>query len=111
MLLIDTQEPQRDADEASRRYRAERRRQRLRDAGLFFGILSIVAGIVLAVLVAPRGPLGDGGGDSEDGTSAAASSSAVAPAPTAAEARGVKFESFERVDPTLPAISPAAVKR
>jgi len=108
MLLIDTQEPQRDADEASRRYRAERRRQRLRDAGLFFGILSIVAGIVLAVLLAPRGPLGDGGEDTDE---AAAVSSAAAPAPTAAEAGGVKFEKFERVDPALPAIPPGAVKR
>jgi nitrite reductase (NO-forming) len=75
------------------------------------GILSIVAGILLAVLLAPRGPLGDAGEDSEEAATAAATSSAVAPAPAAAEARGVKFEKFERVDPTLPAIPPGAVKR
>jgi nitrite reductase (NO-forming) len=108
MLLIDTQEPQRDTDGASRRYRAERRRQRLRDLALATGILSIVAGILLAVLLAPRGPLGGGGADSDQ---AAAVLSAAAPAPTAAEAGGVKFEKFERVDPTLPAIPPGAVKR
>ena len=109
MLLIDTRERHPKADEASRRDRVQRRRQRLRDAALATGILSIVAGILLAVLLAPRGPLGAGGEDSEEAATAPAN--VVTPAPTAAEARGVKFEKFERVDPTLPAIPPGAVKR
>lgn len=111
MLLIDTQERETAAEQADRLYRAQRRRQRLRDAGLFTGILAIVAGILLAVLLAPRGPLGGGGEDSDHEATAAGSSTAVAAAPTAAEAKGVKFEKFERVDPALPAIPPGAVKR
>ncbi len=115
MLLIDTSERQktelreRKAGEAARLERAERRRMRLRDAGLIFGILSIVGGILLAVLLAPRGPLGSGGDETHGATGAAPS--AVAAAPTAAEAKGVKFEKFERVDPALPAIPPGQVKR
>jgi hypothetical protein len=111
MLLIDTQERETAAEQANRLYRAQRRRQRLRDAGLFTGILAIVAGILLAVLLAPRGPLGGGGEDSDHEATAAGGSTAVAAAPTAAEAKGVKFEKFERVDPALPAIPPGAVKR
>jgi nitrite reductase (NO-forming) len=111
MLLIDTQERETAAEQADRLYRAQRRRQRLRDAGLFTGILAIVAGILLAVLLAPRGPLGGGGEDSDHEATATEGSTAVAAAPTAAEAKGVKFEKFERVDPALPAIPPGAVKR
>ncbi len=35
----------------------------------------------------------------------------MADAPAASEAKGVRFEKFERVDPALPAIPPGAVKR
>jgi hypothetical protein len=80
------------------------------DAGLVFGILSIVAGILLAVLIAPRGPLGAGDDDSS-ATSEGPGVGAVAAAPTAAQARGVRFEKFERADPALPAIPPGEVKR
>jgi len=111
MLLIDTQEHTETSElAAARAYRAERRRQHLRDVGLVTGILAIVAGIVLAALLAPRGLLGDDGEDS-DAVATAAGAAAVAPAPTAAEAKGVKFEKFERVDPDLPAIPAGAVKR
>jgi nitrite reductase (NO-forming) len=110
MLLIDTDNRRASAEEeAARIYRAERRRQRLRDAGLVLGILAIVASIPLIVLFSPRGPLGDDSHDSD--AAAAVANSAVAPAPTAAEAKGVKFEKFERVDPALPAIPPGTVKR
>jgi nitrite reductase (NO-forming) len=112
MLLIDAQDrPQTTEPTGTRDYRAERRSQRLRDAGILFGIIAIVAGIVLTVLVAPRGPLGDNGERSEHDATAAGGAATVAPAPTAAEAKGVKFEKFERVDPALPAIPPGAVKR
>ena len=60
MLLIDTSERDRTAaEQAAERRRAERWRGWLRDAGLVFGILAIVAGILLAVLLAPSGPLGE----------------------------------------------------
>jgi nitrite reductase (NO-forming) len=112
MLLIDTQErPQTTEPTGTRDYRAERRSERLRDAGILFGIIAIVAGIVLTVLVAPRGPLGDNGERSEHDATAAGGAATLAPAPTAAEAKGVKFEKFERVDPALPAIPPGAVKQ
>jgi nitrite reductase (NO-forming) len=116
MFLIDTSEREapadetaRLADETARLHRALRWRQRLRDAALVTGIVAIVAGIVLAALLAPRGLLDDDGGQSEE--AAAPSSTAPAPAPTAAEAKGVKFERFERVDPALPATPPGAIKR
>jgi nitrite reductase (NO-forming) len=111
MLLINTQEREETTEQAAYRlFRAERRRRHLRDAGLAFGIVSIMAGIVLAVLVSPRGPLGDGAEHSaHDATAVGAA--AVAPAPTAAEAKGVRFERFERVDPSLPAVPSGAVKR
>jgi nitrite reductase (NO-forming) len=111
MLLIDTQEREETTEQAAARlYRAERRRQRLRDAGLVLGILAIIASVPLIVILSPRGPFGDG--DNSDGaTASAAGSTAVSPASTAAEAKGVKFERFERVDPALPAIPPGAVKR
>jgi nitrite reductase (NO-forming) len=111
MLLIDTQERKETTElRANPAPRAQRRRQRLRDAGLVFGILAIVAGILLAVLVSPRGPLGDGAEHADGAATAGAYSSGLASAPTAAEAKGVKFEKFERVDPSLPAIPPGEVK-
>jgi nitrite reductase (NO-forming) len=115
MLLIDTKERESDEREsreaqADRLQRTQRRRQRLYDAGLALGVLTIVAGIVLAVLLAPRGPLGAGGDDSHDAAMDAGGTTAVTPAPSAAEAKRVKFEKFERVDPALPAIPPGAVK-
>ena len=110
MLLIETSERDRTAaEQAAERRRAERWRGRLRDAGLVFGILAIVAGILLAVLLAPSGPLGSSSDDSED-TASGGPATAVQAAPTTAEAKGVKFEKFERVDPTLPATPAGAVK-
>jgi FtsP/CotA-like multicopper oxidase with cupredoxin domain len=40
-----------------------------------------------------------------------AANTETAAAPTAADAKGVKFEPFERVDPTLPAVPPGPVKK
>ena len=97
--------------EAARLVRANRRRQRLRDAALVFGILSIVAGIVLGVLFFPGGVLNkDGAGAAADDAHATHASAAIAAAPTAAEAKGVKFEKFEWVDPSLPPIPAGPVK-
>jgi nitrite reductase (NO-forming) len=112
MLLLDGTEtrPEVAGEDEARRQRIERRRGRIRDAALLAATFSIVAGIVLAVLLAPRGLLGGDDVDS-DASSADGAAPAVAPAPTAAEAKGVKFEPFERVDPALPATPPGAVKR
>jgi nitrite reductase (NO-forming) len=115
MLLIDTEQRERERPDtaearADRFARVQRRRQRFYDAALATGVLTVVVGIVLAVLLAPRGPLGDGDHDSHD-TATGSGATALAAAPTAADAKGVKFEKFERVDPALPAIPPGAVKK
>jgi nitrite reductase (NO-forming) len=109
MLLIEGEKTTRDAGahEAERMRRVERRRARLRDAGLIAGIVSIVAGILFVALLAPRGLLAEDDGPADAPTSDAP----IAAAPTAAEAKGVKFEPFKRVNPELPAIPAGAVKR
>ena len=112
MLLIDEQKAEQDiaAPEAERMGRTERRRQRLRDVALFAGTLSIVAGILFGALLAASGGLGEG--DHGSGSPAhVIGGVAIATAPTAAEAKGVKFEPFERVNPDLPAIPSGLVKR
>src|SRR5918994_5081216 len=113
MLLLEGTETKRDltgADE-ERVQRRERRRARIRDAALVAGTFSIVAGILLTVLLAPRGLLGEDVHDSGAVTTAGHPSAAVAAAPSAAEAKRVKFEPFERVNPDLPATPAGAVKR
>ena len=112
MLLVDEQKARQDiaAPEAERLARTERRRERLRDVALFAGTLSIVAGILFGALLAASGRLGEG--DHGAGSPAQASgNAAIAAAPTAAEAKGVRFEPFERVNPDLPATPAGAVKR
>jgi nitrite reductase (NO-forming) len=110
MLLIDTKEHEETSERvAARLDRANRRRQRLRDVGLVVGITAIVGSIPLIVLLSPRGPLGDDG-QSHDGHAPDAGPTATSPAPTAAEAKGVRFEKFKRVDPALPAIPGGPVK-
>ena len=112
MLLIDETKSQSDAAaaEAGRLARSERRRARVRDAGVLTGVVSIVAGILFVVLLSPGGLLADDG-DSGSPGDAGHASHGVAAAPTADEAEGVKFERFERVNPELPAIPVGAVKR
>jgi nitrite reductase (NO-forming) len=110
MLLIDTTERQTTTAHAARQDRAERWRRRLRDVGLATGILAIVGGILLAVLLAPRGPLG-GAPEASHHAASAAPGTTPTPGPTADQAKGVNFERFELVDPTLPAIPQGPVKR
>jgi nitrite reductase (NO-forming) len=108
MFLLEGTETKRSAGDDERH--TERRRERLREAALFAGTLSIVMGILFGALLAASGRLGEGdhGSESPDHFSGAA---AIAAAPTAAEAKGVKFEPFERVSPDLPATPAGAVKR
>jgi nitrite reductase (NO-forming) len=76
--------------------------------GFFAGILALV--VVLAWIVA-------GGNDSSGEattivrTVAAKSTTALEPAPTIAQAKGIAFEKFATVDPTLPAVPAGAVKK
>ena len=112
MLLIDETEttPDTAAAEAERMARIDRRRARLRDVGVIAGVVSILAGILFVVLLWPGGLLADDGDTGTLGHTSDASGG-LAAAPTAAEAKGVKFEPFERVNPELPAIPAGAVKR
>ena len=77
------------------------------------GLVALIAAIVSVVALASAG------GDSRPVSSAAAApaqtdqapATETAAAPTAADAKGIDFEPFEKVDPTLPAIPPGAVKK
>src|SRR5918994_3119522 len=113
MLLLDETETKPDtaATEVERLARIERRRARLRDVALLAGTVSIVAGIVFVALLAPRGLLADDDSDSGSSVQATGGTTAIAAAPTASEAKGVKFERFERVNPELPATPAGAIKR
>ncbi len=74
------------------------------------GVVAVIAAIVSIVALASIG------GDSRAVSAAPAAAAKVpaaktAAAPTLADAKGVAFEPFERVDPTLPAVPPGAVKK
>ena len=108
MFLLEGTETKRPSADDERR--TERRRERLREAALFAGTLSIVVGILFGALLAASGRLGEGD-DGSDSPAHVSGNAAIAAAPTAAEAKGVKFEPFERVSPDLPATPVGAVKR
>ncbi|TML05075.1 MAG: hypothetical protein E6G41_10775, partial [Actinobacteria bacterium] len=44
-------------------------------------------------------------------TAAKPAATELPPAPTIAQAKGIAFEKFQKVDPTLPAVPPGAVKK
>jgi nitrite reductase (NO-forming) len=114
MLLLEGEQTRPDSEEAEaeRRAHAERRSARLRDLGLFTGIVSIVAGILFVVLLSPGGLLAEEHGDDSGSAGHAGQAATALPAaPSADQAKGVKFEPFERVNPDLPAIPNGAVKR
>jgi nitrite reductase (NO-forming) len=79
------------------------------------GIIGFFAGII--ALIAVMAWIITGGGDSTGQTTivtktvAAKATNALPPAPTLAQAKGIAFEKFHTVDPTLPAVPPGAVKK
>ncbi|QEC46491.1 hypothetical protein FSW04_02115 [Baekduia soli] len=82
------------------------------------GLVALVA--VLGLVVALVGVAGAGGhtttvaarpAPTTARVAAPAASAADAPAPTLAQAKGIAFEKFAPVDPTLPAVPAGAVKR
>jgi nitrite reductase (NO-forming) len=79
------------------------------------GLTALVALIAAAIAVVSLAS--GGGGESTTvvakpaATPEAAVPAAPAAAPTLADAEGVKFEPFERVDPTLPQVPPGPVKK
>jgi FtsP/CotA-like multicopper oxidase with cupredoxin domain len=80
--------------------------------------LAVAIGLTLLVsimaVIAAVFALAGSTGDKPDSTvvhKAAAAPAADAEAPTLADAKGVKFEPFQRVDPTLPPVPAGAVKR
>jgi nitrite reductase (NO-forming) len=73
------------------------------------GLVALIAALVSVVALA-------GGHDDAQPVAAASAlpahdAPATAAAPTAADAKGVEFEKFERVDPTLPPVPAGAVKK
>jgi nitrite reductase (NO-forming) len=77
--------------------------------GFFAGLFALVAVIAWVIV--------DAGGSSGETTTvvkttaAKPAATALPPAPTLADAKGIGFEKFQKVDPTLPAVPPGAVKR
>jgi nitrite reductase (NO-forming) len=76
--------------------------------GFFAGIVALVA--VMAWIIA-GGSEGGGQTTTVTKTVAAKSGTALPPAPTLAQAKGIAFEKFTKVDPTLPAVPAGAVKK
>lgn len=117
LISTDLEQPQ---DAASATAAPEDRRDWL---AIGIGLVGLVAIIAIALSVAALA--GGGGGDGSGSATAAAAGVAPAtgsahaavsdpadmPAPTIAEAKGVAFEPFQLVDPTLPAVPAGAVKR
>ncbi len=80
------------------------------------GLTALLAVLALIVAIVKLGQSGDGNTAASMAAPAAqsghapAAKSDTASAPTLADAKGMKFEKFQRVDPTLPAVPPGAVK-
>jgi FtsP/CotA-like multicopper oxidase with cupredoxin domain len=77
------------------------------------GLVGLVAilGIVVSVFAFASSGTGEKTTIVKRATAPAAGAAAAAKAPTLADAKGVKFEKFAKVDPTLPAVPAGAVKK
>lgn len=109
MALIYTEQEQQQ-DRASAAEAPSERRDWL---AIGIGLVGLVAVLAVALGVAA---IATRGGDSATAAAAPAVAAAPAdpaeaPAPTIAEAKGVSFEPYHVVDPTLPAVPAGAVKR
>src|SRR5689334_13004590 len=109
--------PQEDFDYAKAEGLTERERDWRAWMMVGIGLTSLLA--VLAIIIAIAKLAGTGGEHSAAispaattaaSQSAAATSAQTQAAPTLAQAKGMKFEKFQPVDPTLPAVPPGAVK-
>jgi uncharacterized cupredoxin-like copper-binding protein len=76
--------------------------------GFFAGITALVAVIAWIIV---GGNDGSGATTTVVRTTAAKAATALPPAPTIADAKGIAFEKFTTVDPTLPAVPGGAVKK
>ena len=90
--------------------------ERLRRDWIFvaIGLTALIS--LIGLIVGLAALAGDQSGDRGTGATtvvrnAVASNPADAPAPTLAQAKGIKFEPFKPVDATLPAVPPGAVKK
>jgi uncharacterized cupredoxin-like copper-binding protein len=107
------EQPQEDFDYAKAEGLAERERDWRAWMMVGIGLTALLAVLALIVAIAK---LAGTGGDSPSATPSAAAHSMTAtpaqdkPAPTLADAKGMKFEKFQPVDPTLPAVPAGAVK-
>ena len=93
---------------------AEFRHDRARREWLMIGLALSVLVTVLAIVVAVFGVVREGRADRGAAVAPAKAlpvAAATAAAPTLADAKGIAFEKFTKVDPTLPAIPPGAVKK
>jgi nitrite reductase (NO-forming) len=76
------------------------------------GLLAVLAIVASAFAIAGQGDDSTApAAHATPATAAAPAAAAPAKAPTLADAKGIEFEPFERVDPTLPAIPAGAVKK
>jgi nitrite reductase (NO-forming) len=81
------------------------------------GLTALLAILAIILSIAKLGGSGDDGNAAMATAAVPAATHSVAavsaqdkPAPTLADAKGIKFEKFQPVDPTLPAVPPGAVK-
>jgi nitrite reductase (NO-forming) len=76
--------------------------------GFFAGLIALVAVIAWVIV---DGSDGGSATTTVVKTTAAKAATALPPAPTLAESKGIAFEKFQKVDPTLPAVPAGAVKK
>jgi nitrite reductase (NO-forming) len=76
--------------------------------GFFMGLVALVAVIAWVIV---DGSVGPSATTTVVKTTAAKAPTALPPAPTLAESKGIAFEKFQKVDPTLPAVPAGAVKK
>jgi len=111
MALIYTEQEQQERASA-----AEAPDERRDWLALGIGLVALVAAIAIGLSVAALATRSSGAGSGAVTATAAPAAAtpanpADAPAPTIAQAKGVAFEPYRFVDPTLPAVPPGAVKR